>query len=197
MSFLRVLTNRRVLIGIAVIAILGVVALWPKTVVVDVAAASRGSLVETVDEEGRTRVRDRFVVAAPVAGRVLRIELEPGDRVKRGMMLARIQPEQPALLDARSRAEAEAAIESARAALGRTRAEEQRSRAALDQAKRQLTREQELRANDLSTARDLEAREADVRAAEEAVNADVFAVRAATSELTRAEARLGNPPAAG
>src|SRR5262245_5883112 len=149
MAFLRVLTNRRVLISVAGIAVLVAIALRPKTTAVDVTTASRGPLVVTIDEEGRTRVRDRFVVAAPVAGRVLRIELEPGDAVKRGMVVARIQPEQPALLDARSRAEAGAAVESARAAVGRARAEEQRSRAALDQAKRQLTREQELRANGL------------------------------------------------
>src|SRR5580765_5851726 len=174
MAFLRVFTNRRVLIAFAVIAALAAVALWPKTTAVDVTTVSRGPLVVTVDEEGRTRVRDRFVVAAPVAGRVLRIELEPGDAVKRGMVVARIQPEQPPLLDARSRAEAEAAIESARAAVGRARAEEQRSRAALDQARRQLAREEELKANDLTTARELESRAADVRAAEEAVNAAVF-----------------------
>src|SRR5262245_39354061 len=136
MSFLRVLANRRVLIGVAVIGVLVAVALWPKTLAVDVTTVNRGPLVVTVDEEGRTRVRDRFGVAAPVAGRVLRIGLEPGDRVKRGMVLARIQPEQPALLDVRSRAEAEAGIDSARAALGRARAEEQRARAALEQAQR-------------------------------------------------------------
>jgi HlyD family secretion protein len=196
MAFLRVLTNRRVLISVAVIAVLVAIGLWPKTTAVDVTTASRGRLVVTVDEEGRTRVRDRFVVAAPVAGRVLRIELEPGDAVKRGLVVARIQPEQPPLLDARSRAEAEAAVESARAAVGRARAEEQRSRAALDQAQRQLAREQELKANDLTTARELESRAADVRAAEEAVNVAVFAVRAAGSELTRAAARLAPAPSA-
>ena len=56
-----------------------------------------------------TRVRDRFVVSAPVAGRVLRIELEPGDAVKRGQVVARVRAEAPPLLDARTRAEAQAA----------------------------------------------------------------------------------------
>ena len=81
-----------------------------------------------------TRVRDRFVVSAPVAGRVLRIELEPGDRVTRGQVVARVRAEAPPLLDARTRAEAQAGVESARAALGRARAEEQRARATLAQA---------------------------------------------------------------
>jgi HlyD family secretion protein len=114
------------------------VVLWPTAVQVDVAAVSTGPLVVTVDEEGVTRVRDRFVVSAPVSGRVLRIELEPGDCVKRGQVVARVRAEAPPLLDARTRTEAEAVVESARAALGRARAEEQRARATLEQARRDL-----------------------------------------------------------
>ena len=75
--------------GLAAGALLAL-ALWPDTLVVDVETAARGPLVVTVDEEGRTRVRDRFVVSAPVSGRVLRIELEPGDRVARGDIVARL-----------------------------------------------------------------------------------------------------------
>ena len=89
-------------------------ALWPRPTVRSTSATvARGPLVVTVDEEGVTRVRDRFVVSAPVAGRVLRIELEPGDRVTRGQVVARVRAEAPPLLDARTRAEAEAAVESA------------------------------------------------------------------------------------
>ena len=72
---------------------------WPRS--------TRGPLLVTVDEEGETRVRDRFVVSAPVAGRVLRIELEPGDRGRRGeTVVATFLPAAAALLDARTRAEA-------------------------------------------------------------------------------------------
>src|SRR4030095_10088287 len=120
----RLLTDRRLLLSAVVIGTLTAIALWPTAVAVDVAAVSRGPLVVTVDEEGRTRVRDRFVVTAPVTGRVLRIELEPGDRVARGDVLARLQPESPPLLDARTRAEATAAVESAEASPGHARAEE-------------------------------------------------------------------------
>ena len=194
MSMLAVLTNRRVLISASVVGGLLAVALWPSTMPVDATTAARGPLVVTTDEEGRTRVRDRFVVAAPVAGRVLRIELEAGDPVKRGAQVASVRAEPPALLDARSRAEAEAAIESARAALGRARAEEQRARAALGQAQRELTRTRELAANELTTLRELESRMAEVRTSEEAVNAAAFAVRAAVSELERAQARLAPAP---
>ena len=186
---IRLLKDRRLLLSAVVIGGLTAVALWPGAVAVDVAAVSRGPLAVTIDEEGRTRVRDRFVVTAPVTGRILRIELEPGDRVARGDVLARVQPESPPLLDARSRAEAAAAVESAQATLGHARAEEQRVRAALAQAQRELARTRRLTTAGVTTTQDLDAREADAQVAGEAVNAAAFAVRAASAEVERAHAR--------
>lgn len=187
---LRWLTNRRVLLSAAVIGGLLAVALWPTAVPVEVAAVSRGPLVVTVDEEGVTRVRDRFVISAPVTGRVLRIQLEPGDKVRRGDVVVRMRAETPPLLDARARAEAQAAMETARAALGRARAEEQRARAALAQAAKDLARIRELERSGLTTPQAVDAGEAAARGAEEAVAAASFAARAASFELQRAEARL-------
>jgi HlyD family secretion protein len=185
----RVLTDRRVLLSIAVIGGLLGVALWPRTVVVELASVSRGPLVLTVDEEGRTRVRERFIVAAPVAGRVLRIDLDPGDRVARGEVIARVQPESPALLDARTRAEAAAALAGAEASLGHARAEEQRARAALSHAQHELTRTRQLTAAGAISTQELDTREAEVKLASEAANAAGFAVRAASAEVERARAR--------
>jgi HlyD family secretion protein len=195
----RLLLNRRVLISVAVVAGLLAIALWPTTMPVEAGTIARGPLVVTVDEEGTTRVRERFVVSSPVAGRVLRIELDPGDVVKRGEVVARVRAEAPPLLDQRARAEGQAAIESARAALGRARAEEQRARASLAQLQRELTRVRELAQNRVVSAQELEAREAEAKVAEESVNAAVFAVQAATSELQRALARLApsSPDATG
>jgi len=189
----KLLFNRRVLIPVLVVGGLLAVALWPKTVGVELGVVSRGPLMVTVDEEGMTRVRDRFVVSSPVAGRVLRIELEPGDTVTRGQVVAHVRAETPPLLDERTRAEAQAAIESARAALGRARAEEQRARATLAQLQRELTRIRELAQNRVVSAQELEAREAEAKVAEESVNAAVFAVQAATSALQGAQARLAPP----
>ena len=190
---LRMLVDRRVLFALACAGGLLAMALWPQTLEVDVATVSRGPLVVTVDEEGRTRVRDRFVVSAPVSGRVLRIELEPGDAVKRGDVVARIRPETPSLLDVRARAEAEAAVESAEAALGRARAEEQRARAAEAQAERELERSRRLVAGGVLASQDADAREYEMRSSKEAVKAAVFSVQAAASELERARARLMRP----
>lgn len=186
----RLLFNRRILISVAVIGALLAVALWPRAAPVDVGAATRGPLVLTVDEEGMTRVRDRFVVSSPVGGRVLRIELEPGDAVKRGQVVARVRAEAAPLLDERSRAEAQAAVESARAALGRARAEEQRARATQAQLQRELIRIRELARSRVVSSQELETREADAKVADESVNAAVFASRAAGSVLQAAQARL-------
>jgi HlyD family secretion protein len=104
-----------------------------------------------------------------------------------------VRAEAPPLLDVRSRAEAEAAVESARAALGRARAEQERAKATLALAQRELARVKQLAAGEAIARAEVETREADLRVAEESVNAAGFAVRAGSSELQRAEARLMPP----
>jgi HlyD family secretion protein len=185
-----IVPNRRVLFAVLVIGALAGVAVWPSAVAVDLGTLSRGPLVVTIDEEGQTRVRDRYVVSAPVSGRVMRIELEPGDRVRRGAIVARVRAEAPPLLDARARAEAQAAVDAARAALGRARADEQHVRAEFTQLQRELARTRELAKAELVATQELEASDAAARVAEESANAAAFTVRAAASELQRAEARL-------
>ena len=187
----RLLTNRRVLLAAGVVAALLLVALWPQAVAVEVGTVVRGGMVVTIDEEGETRVHHRFVVSAPVAGRLERVELDPGDRVERDQtIVARIRPEAPQLLDARARLEAAAAVEAASGAAGRARAEEQRARAVLDLSASELKREQELFKAGLTTRQALEARQTALVTAEEGVSAAGYAAAAAQSELERAQARL-------
>ena len=105
--------------AIALVAFAGSLAwaFWPRPVPVDVAAVTRGPMRVTVDEDGRTRIRERYVVSAPLAGRMTRIQLHPGDAVASGQtVVAAIEPTAPALLDARARAEAEARFSAATAA---------------------------------------------------------------------------------
>ncbi|MFA6169027.1 MAG: HlyD family efflux transporter periplasmic adaptor subunit [Gemmatimonadaceae bacterium] len=178
-------------LGVAAVAVVLAVALWPQTVPVDGAVVVRAPMTVTIDEEGETRIRRRFVVSAPLSGRLQRIELEPGDRVTRGKtVVAQVQAEAPPLLDARSRAEAVAARDAAQASLGRARAEAQRAVNALNLTRRELDRERELDKGGLTTRQAVEQRETDARAAEEAVRAVNFAVGTATSEVQRADARL-------
>ncbi|HSN82580.1 MAG TPA: hypothetical protein VLS88_08400, partial [Polyangiales bacterium] len=115
---------RRGLIALAVVAVVAliVVAWLPDPVVVEVAAVTRGPLVVTVNEDGRTRVKDRYIVSAPVTGNLGRIELEAGDAIEEGQVLARLVPLPPPLLDLRSRAQAQARVDAAAAALRQAQA---------------------------------------------------------------------------
>ena len=188
------------LAGAAIVILLLLLALWPKAVPVDLDQVRKGPLRVTVDEEGETRVRDRFVVSAPVAGRVLRIELEPGDPVARGRtVVATFRPGAPALLDARTRAEAQAAVEAARAAVGQSRAERQRAAAALELARSELARHQKLAESQIVSREAVEARETEARSAEEALRGAEFAAASADHQLEMARARLlqvsGSPAA--
>ena len=88
------LSVRRLGTAAAIALALGLVflILRPEPVRIDVARVERGPMRVTVDEEGRTRVRDRFTIAAPIAGRVARIALDAGDAVQRGAVVARMHP---------------------------------------------------------------------------------------------------------
>lgn len=186
----RLRLSRRWLFGLTAFGALVAVALWPTAITVDVTTVTRGPLTVTLDEDGDTRVHHRFVVSAPLAGRVERIDLDPGDAVAQGAPIARLHAEPAQFLDARSRAEAAAAVEAARGLVGRARAEEQRARAALALAAADLAREEALDASGLTTRQNLDARRSAAATAREALNAAGFAVAAATADLERARARL-------
>jgi HlyD family secretion protein len=132
------------------------------------------------------------MVSAPVSGRVLRIELEPGDPVEHGDIVARLDAGPAPLLDARAREEAQAAVAAARAAVASAQAEAQRARAALAQAERELERARRLTASGAMAAQERDARETDVWLARESVNMALYAVESATADRVRAEARLAS-----
>jgi HlyD family secretion protein len=184
------LKNRKLLAGLGLFVVLLVVALRPSPHEVDLAPVEHGPLQVAVEDEGETRVRDRFVISAPVAGRLLRIELEPGDAVHRGDVVAALSPAPPGLLDARSRAEASAAVDSAQAVVGRVRAERDRALAARDRSRSDLQRHRELARTGIVSAEVLEIRETEARAAEEALRAAVFAAATAEGDLERTRAVL-------
>ena len=128
----------RFILIVLVVAGIATVAMWPQSMEVEVTSVERGPMQVTIDEEGETRVRDRFVVSAPVTGRLQRIELEPGDPVVRGKtVLARLAPAESPLIDPRTRSELAAAVEAARAAVGQAQAERARR---LSRADRQRSR---------------------------------------------------------
>ncbi len=177
-----------VLGGVAVAAWL---ALQPEPVPVDVAEVARGPMRVTVDEEGRTRIRERYVVSSPLPGRTARITLDPGDPVTAGeTVLAVIDPRAPSLLDPRERAAAEARVRAAEAALRRAGAALEQARASYDFAENERARVREAAAAGAAMAREVDAAESDLRETREAFRGARFAEEIARFELEQARAAL-------
>ncbi len=171
-------------------------ALWPRRVMVDTAVVDEGPLRVTLEHEGRTRVRDRYVVSAPVAGRVQRIELEPGDPVAAGKtVVATFLPAVPPLLDVRASAEGAARVQAAEAALARARAERERARTEAGFAAVERDRARRLEEAGVISAQALEAAETEAAARARALAAGEAAVNGAAHELEVARAALITPAA--
>ena len=194
---MRITSHLAAAAGLAVVAAVAAAAVWPDPMPVDVAAVVEGPMQVTIDEDGLTRVRDRFVVSAPVAGRLERVELEPGDAVRRGAAIGRLVPAAPPLLDARVRAELTAAVEAVRAALGQARAEHERAVAAQARAQASLHRLAGLAAAGAISVDELEAAETAAKDANGTVSAAAFAVAKTEHELELARARLRVTPIGG
>jgi HlyD family secretion protein len=193
----RILKNSRLLAVGAIVTIIIAVALWPSAIEIDAARVDRGPMVVTIDEEGETRVRERFVVSAPVMGRVERIELEPGDPVVRGRtIVARLTPAAAPLIDDRTQAELAAAVEAARAAVGQTQAELQRAATARTRAQSTARRLEALMKSGAISGDELEAAQTTMKSADDAVRAAEFSMARAEHELQLARARL-KPSGAG
>jgi HlyD family secretion protein len=187
------MTKRLLKIGLVVlvVAAIGFWAFAPGAVPADFAEVGRGDLQVTVNDEGRTRVRDRFVVSAPLPGRMSRIELEPGDPVVAGTtVLARFQPSDPALLDVRTRAELEARVRAAESGIGGARAERERVRAELAFAQSELARSRRLVEEKVIAPRELEGAERQAEALTRALQSAEFAVSTAGHQLEVARASL-------
>jgi HlyD family secretion protein len=121
----------------------------PQPLAVDLGVATRGPLRVSIEQEGRTRVVDRYVVSSPVAAYARRIELDVGDNVKRGDVLAYLDPPRAEVLDNRRRAEAEARVAAARANISAAEQRVHAARANAKLAQKELVRIRALRADHL------------------------------------------------
>lgn len=169
----------------------------PKPVPVDLARSARGPMDMTIEEEGKTRVKDRFVVSAPVSGYMRRIDLKVGDAVAKGQRLAVLEPLRSAALDPRSRAEAEAAVSAARSVVNSSG---ERARAAAADSgyyRNNLARQKKLYESGYIAREIYEQAEADAARSEANRLAAESAVNTARAELSRAEATLRHPAAEG
>ena len=130
---------------IVFLAILGW-AFYPKPFEVDVAEIYLGNFERTIEESGKTRLRDRYVVSAPVAGKLARLTVREGDVVQAGQIVALIWPAPPPLLDERRLQEQREQVAAAEASVARAKAGLQKSELVLSQAEADLRRNESLAA---------------------------------------------------
>ncbi len=179
-----------VLLGLGVVAMI-VVGTLPKPLAVEVAAVTEGPLVVTVDEDGVTRVKDRYLVSAPLSGNVGRSSLDPGDEVAAGTVVARLVPLQAPMLDERSRLQAEARVDQARAAARQARAAMSRANATLEYSQGERTRQEALEGSGGTPGQAADRARYEERSAREALSSARFGLRVAEHEVELAEAALG------
>ncbi|KQT10844.1 efflux RND transporter periplasmic adaptor subunit [Ramlibacter sp. Leaf400] len=139
--------KRRVLVwggaGAAVLAMLGW-AFSPRPVAVETAAVHSGRFEQGIEEDGRTRVKDRYTVSVPVASRLTRIVLREGDRVRAGDTVAVLLPVMSAMIDERSAREAAARHRAAQAVVQRAAARLERARIGVEETQLELHRSEKL-----------------------------------------------------
>lgn len=180
-----------VVVVLAALAAVFVVALQPQPVPVDVAVIDRGAIEVVVDEPGRARVIDRYVVSAPLSGNVARVELHASDTVASGDVVARIVPLASPLLDARTRTEAEARLAETRARREQARFSITHARELLAFAESEAARQRQLAAGGSIAPRDLERAEMEERTRRNEITSLEFGLRVAEHEVRLAEASLG------
>jgi HlyD family secretion protein len=184
--------NRKTGITLTALAVMAALVwgFWPGPVPVEGALVVRAPLRVTVEEEGRTRVKDRFVISAPVAGYLQRIELEVGDAVTQGQTLAVLEPLRPEVLDPRSRARAEAQVAAAQASLKSAEEQVVSTRAEAVFAQAEYRRKQQLLKDALVSQGDLDQAQTFARQASAAQRSAEFAVEVARFDLEAAQTAL-------
>lgn len=176
---------------------LTVMALWPGSLKVDSATVERGTVTQTLEAEGLTRLRDPYAITAPVAAMARRITLAPGDPVRAGQVLVMLDPVAAPTLDARSRAEATSRLAAAQAQLQSAQAEARSAQAIAAQAQVEAERLRPLAAQGMVSAQGLLAAETAWRRSELEAQSAHFRQATAAHQLEAARAALavGGPGA--
>jgi HlyD family secretion protein len=168
-----------------------VVGLWPRAVPVEVATITRGPLIVTVDEEGMTRVKNRYVISAPVAGQLRRIDWKAGAIVEAGKtVLAVLETGGADFLDARSQAQAEARVRAAEAAVEAAHAQRERANSAAKMFATEFERVKRLREHQVASAQEFDMAQMRADTAAQEARAAEFALKVAEFELQQARALL-------
>ena len=166
-------------------------AFQPQPIAVDMLAIDEGPLEVTIDEDGKTRIKEKYIVSSPVSGRLQRIEWEPGDRVTSGKtILASVEPSNPELLDARTLAQAKAQVSAKEAASHRAKTRLDQVNHALGLAEKEFGRAKELQKTKAITKSEFERAEMEFRSQTEASRSAQFDKEIAEFELQLAKAAL-------
>lgn len=195
--------KRTALALLALLVVAGIVyTATPRPVLVDATAVYVSPMRVSVAEEGKTRIKERYIVSAPLMGRLRRITLNPGDPVKTNdTVLAVIEPTSPDLLDARALAESEARVRAAQAAVRQAQAAQEQARATYDFSEDELTRISAAHQQNAANIHELEKARAASREASERHKAAQFGLEIARYELQVAQSALlyaqGAPDSAG
>jgi len=181
-----------VVIIIAVVILATAYGFYPKAVDVDLVLVTRGPLQLTIEEEGRTRLKDRFVITAPTAGYLERVKVKVGDAVRKGQVVMVLEPLRSPVLDSRSRAEATAAVSAAAAALNAATERESAAAADADYTEKRLERLKNLYAKGSIAKDQYDQIEAETKKARAIQRSAKAAVDVSRSELERAKTLLQN-----
>ena len=166
-------------------------ALRPQPVLVDVAVTELGAMRVTIDDDGITRIRERYVVSTPLTGRLQRISLDVGDAVQAEQtVLARLEATDPTLLDPRAVAQATARVRAAERRLESAKAELNKANAELNFAESEMGRARQLLRNNAISESEFAARELEFRQGTEDARAAGFLVDIAQHELELEKAAL-------
>jgi HlyD family secretion protein len=183
----------RIMIGFAVVGAavyLAVLALRPETIRVETASVVCGPMRVTLDADGKTRARDRFVIGAPVAGRLARIALHRGDAVQANEVIARIDPVPLMPLDPRQQAEARARVASAEQLKNEAEANTSRIASQCEQGKRDLHRAETLSETGDISRQEFERIRNDDQVCRQQLEAAKFRTRATAADVELARAAL-------
>jgi HlyD family secretion protein len=178
-----------VVLGVLVLIGLGFV---PKPIAVTIGKVERRPLEVTVDEPGRTRIRNKYVISAPVSGNLARIDLRAGDVVEAGAVIAELSPAIPQLLDERTRAEAAARVAVAQANLARTKSTIERANSGLSFAREQAERMRKLHNQSGASQQQLEQSEYQEKSASDELASAQLGEKVAANELEAAKAALAS-----
>jgi HlyD family secretion protein len=162
-------------------------------VLVEVVEATRSPMRVTVDEEGKTRVRERYVVSCPITGQMQRIDLDEGDPIRSGQVLTSVVPPPPAFLDPRTRAEGMAEVNAAESRISAAQERVRAARANADYWRGELGRTNQLmKSGDIATSRYDQVRSEEERATAALREAEA-AVESARADMRRARTAVEQP----